>query len=398
MAPAGDMQKLKTALSFGADAVYLGGYRFGLRALAGNFAPWEMEEAVAIAHAQGKKVYVTVNVFANNQDIEELPEYLGFLARLGIDGLIVSDLGVVELAKSHCPGVPITLSTQANVTNWLSAAIYGKLGVRRVVLARELSLWEIEEIIRRSGVEVEVFVHGAMCLSYSGRCWLSYAMTGRSANKGLCAHPCRYRYYLVEEKRPHEYFPVLEDERGTYVMNSKDLCLVEYVPFLMSAGVDAFKIEGRMRSVHYLATVVRVYREAIDNTWEEKPLKTEEWLEQLKEVQSRPYTKGFIAGHIEDGQDLTKADGSNKKAFCGLVKAYDPVKGALIEQRASFRVGDALEIVQPGGERVKITVGKMYSFKGEEIEVARHAQELVWLAVDFELKEGAVVVKINEGD
>lgn len=262
--PAGDLEKLHTALLFGADAVYAGGKEFSLRAHAGNLTLQEINEGLIFAHALGKKIYVTVNILAHNRDLKGLPPYLESLQELGVDGLIISDPGVLGMARRYAPQIPITISTQANVSNYESASFYKDLGAKRIVLARELTLEEIIEIKKRTGIEVEMFVHGAMCVSYSGRCLLSYYMTGRNANEGACAHPCRYRYQLQEEKRPGEYFPIEEDERGSYILNSRDLCLLQHLPRLIEAGIDAFKLEGRMKSPLYVAVVGQVYRQAID--------------------------------------------------------------------------------------------------------------------------------------
>jgi putative protease len=298
--PAGDLEKLHTAINFGADAVYAGGRNYSLRAYAGNLGRDDLQAGVNWAHQKGKRVYITVNIFAHNQDLRDMPSYLEELEQIGVDGLIISDPGVIRMAHRYAPDIPITISTQANVTNYESAAFYHELGAKRIVAARELSLEEIRAIKERVGIEIEVFVHGAMCMSYSGRCLLSSFMTGRSANQGACAHPCRYQYALVEEKRPGEYFPFHEDERGSYILNSRDLCLLEQIPRLAEAGVDAFKIEGRMKSPLYLATVARVYREALDAYGEgtfADTRKIDKWLSQLTAVATRPFTTGFLDGH-----------------------------------------------------------------------------------------------------
>ena len=274
-----------------------------------------MEEGLRIARQAERRVYVTVNIFAHNHDIDRLPAYLRELNRLGVDGLIVSDPGVMLLAKEHSPELPVIISTQANVTNYQSAEFYRRQGATRLVLARELGIDEITRIKRSVPIELEVFIHGAMCLSYSGRCWLSQAMTGRSANLGECAHPCRYRYVLMEEKRPGQYFPVAEDERGSYVMNSKDLCMVTLIPQLIEAGVDAFKIEGRMKSPYYVAAVVKVYREAIDRILAGQPLEMERWTRELERVATRPFTTGFAQGKPEAAQDIEKTASIRKVLF-----------------------------------------------------------------------------------
>ncbi|MEN6351048.1 MAG: peptidase U32 family protein, partial [Syntrophomonas sp.] len=290
--PAGSLEKLKTALLFGADAVYLGGTEFSLRAYAGNFSLPQLIEGLKFTRRYGKKAYITVNVLARNQDIEKLPPYLEKLAELKAEGLIISDPGVLRLARKYSPEIPVTISTQANVSNYEAAAFYRDLGAKRIVLARELSLPEIQEIKAKVDVEIEVFIHGAMCVSYSGRCLLSHYMTGRSANRGACAHPCRYRYSLMEEKRPGEYFVLEEDEKGSYILNSRDLCLLEFIPVLIAAGVDAFKVEGRMKSPLYVASVASVYRQAIDS-WIDKGEdhyrnELARWMKELKKTATRP--------------------------------------------------------------------------------------------------------------
>lgn len=397
MAPAGTLEKLKAAIDFGADAVYLGGHEFSLRAGSGNFSLPEMEEGLRIAHQAGRKVYVTVNILAHNSDIDRMPGYLKELNNLGVDGLIISDPGVLLLAREHCPGIPVTISTQANVTNYQSAEFYRQQGATRLVLARELSIEEIARIKGLVPVELEVFIHGAMCLSYSGRCWLSQAMTGRSANLGECAHPCRYRYALVEEKRPGQYFPVDEDERGSYVMNSKDLCMINIIPQLMEAGVDAFKIEGRMKSSYYVAAVVKVYREAIDRILSGKSLDMKRWIDELERVATRPFTTGFAFGKPEDAQDIEKTVSPRKVLFCGVVRDQDEANGRLlIEQRAPFGVGDNLEYLEPYQPLKTETVTELYDAELNPIKVARHPQELVWLVSQYPLTAGTLIGKITK--
>ncbi|MGE5543330.1 MAG: peptidase U32 family protein, partial [Bacillota bacterium] len=380
VAPAGNLEKLKAAVDFGADAVYLGGYEFSLRAMAGNFSLPEIKEGLRIAHLAGRRVYVTVNVFAHNHDIDRLPVYLKELSKLGVDGLIISDPGVLLLAQEFSPDLPVTISTQANVTNFKSAEFYRRQGASRLVLARELSIEEIARIKQSVPIELEVFIHGAMCLSYSGRCWLSQAMTGRSANLGECAHPCRYRYALVEEKRPGQYFPVAEDERGSYVMNSKDLCMISLIPQLIEAGVDAFKIEGRMKSPYYVAAVVKVYREAIDSILEGNPPEMERWTRELERVATRPFTTGFALGKPEVAQDIEKTESTRRVLFCGVVRDRDDKNGRLlIEQRAPFGVGDHLEYLEAYKPLQTERVTRLYDSELNPIEIARHPQQLVWL-------------------
>ena len=297
LAPAGTMEKLAAALRYGADAAYLGGRQFGLRAFGGNFTEDEIAAAVRLAHGMGKKIYVTVNVFPHNEDLVSLPDYLRFLKEAGADAVLVADLGVFMCAREAAPGLPIHVSTQANNVNWRTVRAWQELGAARVVLARELSAAEIREIRRATDVELELFVHGAMCISYSGRCLLSSYFTGRDANRGSCAQSCRWKYALVEESRPGAYYPIAEDERGTYIMNSKDLCLLPYLDEVIACGVDSLKIEGRMKSVHYVASVVKAYRTALDACLSEHPYHVEtSWLEELNKVSHRAYTTGFFFG------------------------------------------------------------------------------------------------------
>ena len=295
LAPAGTMEKLQMALTYGADAAYLGGTQFGLRAFGGNFTNDEIRSAVQLAHGMGRKIYVTVNVFPHNDDFVTLPDYLRFLAEAGVDAVLVADLGVFMCAREVVPALPVHISTQANNVNWRTVRAWQELGAARVVLARELSREEIREIRRQTDVELELFVHGAMCISYSGRCLLSSYFTGRDANRGGCAQSCRWKYALVEESRPGEYYPVAEDARGTYIMNSKDLCLLPYLDEVIVSGIDSLKIEGRMKSVHYVASVVKAYRMALDAACTGAPYEVRsEWTEELGKVSHRAYTTGFF--------------------------------------------------------------------------------------------------------
>ena len=302
LAPAGNMEKLRIAVHYGADAVYLGGKNYGLRNLADNFTREEMAEAVEYAHARGVKVYLTINIYPNNADIAGLYQYLEDLAEIPFDAYIAADPGVVAIISEVSPDRPIHLSTQANTTNWKSAQFWHKLGIARINLAREMSLEDIAEVRARVDVELEAFVHGAMCISYSGRCLLSSVMTGRHANRGECAHPCRWSYALVEETRPNEYFPISESENGAFIFNSKDLCLLPYLPELAGTGIDALKIEGRMKGVNYVASVVRVYREAMDRYFDDPASYRcrEEWLAELCKISHRGYTSGFLTGPPKD--------------------------------------------------------------------------------------------------
>lgn len=386
LAPAGNMEKLKMALLYGADAVYLGGKAFGLRAFGGNFTNEELQEAVDFAHKLGKKIYVTVNIFPHNSDIAKLPAYLTFLNEIKVDAILVADLGVFTLAKEYAPDVELHISTQANNTNWAAVNAWAELGASRVVLAREMSLEEVKEIREKCSVELEMFVHGAMCISYSGRCLMSNYLTGRDANRGSCAQPCRWNYALVEEKRPGQYFPVLEDERGTYIFNSKDMCLLPYLPDVIASGVDSLKIEGRMKSVHYAASVVKAYREAIDSYFaapEQFEVK-KEWTEELDKVSHRAYTTGFYYGRpTEKDQIYGTSSYTQTSDFVGLVLDYDEKTGfATLEQRNNMKVGQEIEIFQPHLAGYRQILQEMYNDEGEAIQVAPHPQQIVKIRMD----------------
>ncbi|MBU0673195.1 MAG: U32 family peptidase [Proteobacteria bacterium] len=355
LAPAGNLEKLKTAIHYGADAVYLGGQEFSLRAHATNFTNTEIDTAVAYAHTHGVKVYVTVNILAHHRDFASMPGYLATLGQAGVDGLIIADPGILSLAQKEVPELPIHLSTQANVTNAASARFWQDQGVKRINAARELSLEEIAAIKDATDLEIEVFVHGALCISYSGRCLLSSYLTGRSANRGECAHPCRYSYALVEEKRPGQYFPVEEDGRGTYIFNSKDLCLLNRIPELLAAGIDSLKIEGRMKTVAYVGGVVRVYRAAIDELirhgadpstgqWPNLP---PSFMEELQKVGTRGVTENFF----------NAPPGATEMLYLSprIIPSHEPVgiieqegDPALIEIRNPLFPGETVEHLGPG--------------------------------------------------
>jgi U32 family peptidase len=395
LAPAGDWEKLTYALAYGADAVYMGGQAFGLRAYAGNFASEQMEKAVRWTHELGKKLYITVNIFAHEKDFIELPEYLKLLESIGVDGAIVSDPGVIALAQEVAPGLPLHLSTQANNTNSYSARFWLKQGIERVVLARELGLEELKEM--RSKVEggLEIFIHGAMCMSYSGRCLLSNYLTGRDANRGECTQPCRWGYSLVEEKRPGQVFPIEEDERGTYVFNSHDLCLLPHLPLLKSLNLDSYKIEGRMKSVHYVASTVKVYREAIDTLWDKGETafqeKLPQWLEEMDKVSHRDYSAGFLFGkpgakshnletsHYVRDYDFVGVGLSNEEV--NSLATLPDENSSWIEQRNNFKVGELLEVLTPQGEAWSFQVKEMWDSEGSPVEVARHAQQKIRITV-----------------
>lgn len=391
LAPAGNMDKLKMALLYGADAVYLGGKSFGLRAFSDNFSLEEMEDAVRYAHGLGKKVHVTVNIFPHNADLNGLPEYLTSLRDIHVDAVLIADPGIFSLARQIVPDLPVHISTQANVTNWASAKFWHDAGAKRVVMAREVSLKDVKAIHDKVPVELEGFVHGAMCISYSGRCLLSnYFTENRDSNRGQCVQCCRFKYNVVEEKRPGQYFPVMEDERGTYIFNSKDLCLLPYLPDLYDAGLCSLKIEGRMKSVHYVATVVKVYRQAID-AYERDPEHFRvlpEWVEELEKISHRPYTRGFsVSRPTEADQVYSHSSNTQTHEFIGLVRSYDAErKLAWIEQRNHFKVGQTVEFLQPKGKLIRCTISRILDEDGQDLDAARHAQQVVAVPVDEPLE------------
>ncbi|WP_411678691.1 peptidase U32 family protein [Clostridium thailandense] len=397
LAPAGNLEKLKTAINFGADAVYLGGSKLNLRAFADNFTDEELKEGVEYAHARGKKVFVTLNVFPHNDDIIGLEEYLKHLYNINVDAIIVSDPGIIMTAREVVPKLELHLSTQANNVNWRSAIFWHKQGIKRVVLARELSLEEIKEIKKNipDSCEIEAFVHGSMCMSYSGRCVISNYMTGRDANRGQCAQPCRYKYHLVEEKRPGEYFPIMEDERGTYILNSKDLCMIEYIPELVQSGIDSFKIEGRMKSSYYVASIVKSYRQAIDAYFEnpEGYVFKKEWLENLEKASHRVYFTGFYFGDTNK-QIYETSSYIRDYDIIGIVKDYNKdTKTAVIEQRNKVLEGDVVEVLRPVGDNFKITLDDMRNSEGEKIPSAPSAQMIFTIKIDTELEKDDILIK-----
>ncbi len=381
LAPAGNLEKLKMSVLYGADAVYLGGKSFGLRAFGGNFSREDLREAMEFAHARGKKVYVTVNIFPHNGDLEGLPDYLEYLQEIQADALLVADLGVFMMCRKLIPDMELHVSTQANNTNWATVNAWKDLGASRVVLAREMSLAEIREIRTKCEVDLEMFMHGAMCISYSGRCLLSNYFTGRDANRGSCAQSCRWKYALVEETRPGKYFPIEEDERGTYIMNSKDMCLMPNIRDVIESGVDSLKIEGRMKSVHYAASVTKAYRLAIDSYFED-PDHFEvrrEWMDELEKVSHRAYTTGFYYHQpTADDQIYGKTSYDQTSDFVGLVREYDPVTGyAIVEQRNNMKLGQEIEVFQPTGPLYRQQITDMIDDSGEHVDVAPHPQQIV---------------------
>lgn len=402
LAPAGNLEKLIAAINFGADAVYLGGSKLNLRAFADNFTTSELKEGIEFAHSKNKRVYVTLNVFPHNEDLEGLEEYLRELYDLKVDAIIVSDPGIIMTAKEVVPNLELHLSTQANNVNWKSAMFWYKQGVKRIVLARELSLEEIKEMRKRipEDCEIEAFVHGSMCMSYSGRCLLSNYMTGRDSNRGQCAQPCRYKYYLVEEKRPGEYFPINEDNKGTYIMNSKDLCMIEHVPELINAGINSFKIEGRMKSAYYVASVVKAYREAVDKYFED-PSKYEfnnKWMDYLMKPSHRIYYTGFYFGGKNKEYHKSSAYIRNFDII-GVVLDYDmETKRAVIEQRNKAFQGDTVEVLKPKGDNIIIELQDIKDKNDKPIESTPVAQMIYSIKTDVVLEKGNILIKGKNQD
>ena len=394
LAPAGTMEKLQMALAYGADAAYLGGAQFGLRAFGGNFTDEEIRAAVRLAHRAGKKIYVTVNVFPHNDDLVSLPDYLRTLSEAEVDAVLVADLGVFMLAREVVPTLSVHISTQANNVNWRTVHAWQELGAERVVLARELSREEIREIRRHTDVELELFVHGAMCISYSGRCLLSSYFTGRDANRGECAQSCRWKYALVEMSRPGEYYPVEEDERGTYIMNSKDLCLLPYLDEVVDCRIDSLKIEGRMKSVHYVASVVKAYRMALDACLSGKTYEVRaEWRAELEKVSHRAYTTGFFFGKTTTEDQIYGASSYEQTSdFVGLVRSYDTEKRlAMVEQRNNMKLGQEIEIFQPVGAPFRQELAEMWDADGREITAAPHPQQIVRIRMEQPVEVSSIL-------
>ena len=373
LSPAGDFERLRMAVLYGADAVYLAGTSFGMRAFAGNFSPEELPKAVAFAHSHGVRVHATVNTMPRNSEADALPAYLEQLQDAGVDALILGDLGAFTLAGRYAPRCERHVSTQASVTNYAAARAWHDLGARRVILARELSLDEIREIRAKTpaDLELEAFVHGAMCVSYSGRCVLSNYMTGRDASRGACAQPCRYQYYLMEEKRPGEYFPVFEDEKGTYIFNSRDMCMIDHIPELMDAGLDSLKIEGRAKSAYYAAVVTAAYRHCLDDAWAGRPADPI-WRDEVEHVSHRPYSTGFYYGY--PGQYYENSRYIREWQVVALVVDCDAAGNATLSLRNKFRAGDTVELVGPDLRPFAMTAPEMMDEAGEPLEEPRTPQ------------------------
>lgn len=398
LAPAGTLEKLKIAIDFGADAVYIGGNRLNLRAFAGNFSNEEIAEGVKYCHDRGRKLYVTMNVFTRNHDLKGMGEYIKGLADLGIDAIIVADPSIIATAMEVAPDLEIHLSTQANTVNWKAAEFWHKLGVKRIVLAREMTFNEIHGFSANlpEECELEAFIHGSMCIAYSGRCLISNYMLGRDANKGTCSNACRYKYYLVEETRPNEYYPVIEDDKGTYIMNSKDLCMIKHIPELVKSGVYSFKIEGRMKSEFYVASVVKAYREALDSYWEdpENFEFKEEWMDILLKVSHRPYHTGFFFGKSGE-QNYDESSYIRDYDIVGMVKDYDEeTKTATILQKNRVFEGDVVEVLRADCPYFAVELKDMYDVeKDVKTNVANRAQMIFKVKVDTPLKVNDMLVK-----
>ena len=406
LSPAGDLEKLKIAITYGADAVYMGGKSLGLRAKAKNFDMNEMAEGIAFAHKHNAKIYITANIFAHEEDFEGAAEYFKELYQMGVDALIISDPGLFSIARNAVPDMDIHISTQSNNTNFQTALFWKNLGAQRVVLARELSFDEINSIHSKMNkidkdFELEAFVHGAMCISYSGRCLLSNYMTGRDSNRGECAHPCRWQYYFMEEKRPGEYMPVYEDERGTYIYNSKDLCMIGHIPELVESGIRSFKIEGRMKTSYYVAAVTKAYREAIDDYFEDKEkylAKKPYYLRELEKSSHRDFTTGFYFNKPGAAEQIyTNNSYIRNYDFVALIEEFDKETGlAYGEQRNKFSVGDEVEIFNPKGENFKQKITEIYNEEGEPLKEAPHPKQKLKIKLDHKVEKFSMLRKATE--
>ena len=381
--PAGSPETLKAALNYGADAVYLGGDTFGLRSKAKNFSHDEMKMAVCLAHEKNVKVYVTANIFAHNRDMEEVRDYFAELKEIRPDALIISDPGIFLAAKEVCPEIEIHISTQSNNTNYETCRFWYELGAKRIVSARELSIRELKEIREKmpKEMELETFVHGSMCISYSGRCLLSSFFTGRDANRGECTHPCRWNYALMEETRPGEYYPVFENERGTYIFNSKDLCMIGHIPELVDAGIDSFKIEGRMKNALYVATTARTYKKALEDYLKDPKCYEEnlQWYrDQISYCTYRAFTTGFFFGKPSENEQIYGESTYRRDAvYLGIVSRTDETGRAVLEQKNKFSVGDKIEIMKPSGENIGVRVEGIYDDSGNAQQSAPHAKQIL---------------------
>ena len=390
--PASSLEVLKVAVMFGADAVYIGGEAFGLRANAKNFSKEDMIEGIDFAHKHGVKVFVTANILAHNSDLEGVREYMEELKEIKPDALIIADPAIFTIAKEVCPEIEVHISTQANNTNYGTFKFWHSLGAKRVVTARELSLAEIKQIRDNipEDLEIETFIHGAMCISYSGRCLLSSFMAGRDANKGACTHPCRWKYAVMEESRPGEYMPIYENERGTYIFNSKDLCMIEHIPEMMESGIDSFKVEGRMKTALYVATVARTYRMAIDDYKKSPDYYRERipfYKSEIAKCTYRQYTTGFFFGKPDENTQIYDSNTYVKEyTYLGLIEGKNE-KGYKITQRNKFVVGEKIEVMKPNGENIEVEVKGIYTEDGESRESAPHPKEVLYVDLGIQLEE-----------
>ena len=391
--PASSLEVLKIAVIYGADAVYIGGEAFGLRAKAKNFTLEEMKEGIEFAHAHDCKVYVTANILAHNYDLDGARQYFKELKQIGPDALIISDPGMFTIAKEELPDIDIHISTQANNTNYMTYQFWWKQGAKRVVSARELSLNEIKQIREHipDEMEIETFMHGAMCISYSGRCLLSSFMAGRDANRGACTHPCRWKYSIVEESRPGEYMPVYENERGTYIFNSKDLCMIEHIPEMLNAGIDSFKIEGRMKTALYVATVARTYRLAIDEFIQDENLYKKRipfYKSEISKCTYRQYTTGFFFGKTDENTQIYDTNTYIKEyTYLGIVGEQNAQGLYHIEQRNKFSVGETIEVMRPNGDNVLVTVKRITDERGVDMESAPHPKQQLYIDLGVKLEQ-----------
>lgn len=392
LVPAGDMECLCAALDFGADAVYLAGQMFGMRTAPSNFTREELQTAVALAHARGVRVYITCNTVPRNKEIDLLPDYLAFLQAAGVDALIVTDLGVIDLAKRYAPKVELHVSTQAGITNYAAANAFYQLGAKRVVLARETTMEEIAEIRAKTpkDLEIEAFVHGAMCMSFSGRCLLSNYMAGRDANRGACAQPCRWKYALVEEKRPGQYMPIYQEGEGSYILNSKDMCMVRHLPELLRAGVTSLKIEGRAKSSYYVAVTTNAYRWALDELEQHPDTPVSPWIvEELDKISHRPYSTGFYLGG-EPGQETVQGGYVRNYEVIAVCEDYhDGI--AILSQRNRFFRGETADVLEVGEQPFDLPLDELFDQDGQPIESAPHATMTVLLKTERPLKRGAIL-------
>ncbi len=390
--PASSLEVLKTAVIYGADAVYIGGEVFSLRAKSKNFSAEDMKEGIAFAHARDVKVYVTVNILAHNRDLDEIRSYLGELKQIGPDALIISDPGVFMMAKEIVPEIDIHISTQANNTNYDTYRFWHGLGAKRVVSARELSLEELRGIRDHipDEMEIETFVHGAMCISYSGRCLLSNFLTGRDANQGACTHPCRWKYAVMEETRPGEYFPVYENERGTYIFNSKDLCMIAHIPDLVETGIDSFKVEGRMKTALYVAVCARTYRQAIDDYFKDPALYQANlplYEAEIAKCTYRQYTTGFFYGKPSDAQIYDNSTYNKEYTYLGSILGRNADGLFGLTQKNKFSVGEEIEIMKPDGRNIPVTVKRIMDAEGADMESCPHPKQQIYVDLGEELED-----------